>query len=157
MALEETIVFKDGSFINNGDQDLQIGCRIWFNNDNDDRNATIRISGRRRLNQSEEIAGKLYSSTETSPFLTMKVVTDSETMDEALTKNLEHNKQIGHLGVKDNDLIKVTAAKLRLRSRCTLTMFRWVKGNDRIEGNEQADVLAKLGSLHGRDRHVHRP
>ncbi len=50
----------------------------------------------------------------------------------------------GWIGIKNAPLFKKATHLLR---KCTApTTFQWVKGHDRIKGNEGSDLLAKEGA-----------
>ena len=55
----------------------------------------------------------------------------------------DRNKDQGYIHTQNADLVRATAATLKARNGHTL--FKWIKGHNRTEGNEGADRLAQEG------------
>ncbi|KAG1841801.1 hypothetical protein DFJ58DRAFT_688478 [Suillus subalutaceus] len=72
------------------------------------------------------------------------IITDSRYVIDGLTKNLKNWEERGWINIANKELFKATA--YHLRNRLAPTAFRWVKGHNRIKGNEEADRLAGLGA-----------
>ncbi|KAJ7691430.1 hypothetical protein B0H17DRAFT_935127, partial [Mycena rosella] len=73
----------------------------------------------------------------------LRIISDSKTSIDGLTKNLRNWEDEGFTTVKNGQLFQATVAHLRRRT--APTVFQWVKGHSGVEGNEGADRLAVEG------------
>jgi ribonuclease HI len=106
----------------------------------DERNISIRPPTSDQSNQVGEIAAVILAAQATPNFVRLEIRSDSLTTIEGLTKHLKDWEDIGWIGVKNSDLLKVAAYQLRKRS--APTYFQWVKGHSGDRGNDGADALA---------------
>jgi ribonuclease HI len=122
----------------------QSGSRIWFG-PADERNKAIRVPRDLQSNQIGEIVAVIVAVEATPTFQPLEILTDSKYVINGLTTHLGTWEDRGWIGIKNAPLFK-KAAHL-LRKRTAPTSFRWVKGHDGIEGNEESDCLAKEGTV----------
>jgi ribonuclease HI len=140
---EKITIFTDGSCINNGKDDARSGCGIWIG-DNHPNNMALKIPGESQSNQTAEILAVLAALQKIEPYVPITFMTDSKYVINSLTKHLPEWEDIGWIGVLNSTQLKATAYHLRRRS--AQTSFVWVKGHSGLNGNEQADKLAKEGA-----------
>jgi ribonuclease HI len=138
-ADDEVIAYTDGSSINNGSTLARCGAGVWFE-ENDERNISIRPPTSDQSNQVGEIAAIILAAQAVPNFVVLQIRSDSLTTIEGLTKNLTEWEDIGWIGVKNSELLKVAAYQLRKRN--APTYFQWVKGHSGERGNDGADELA---------------
>jgi ribonuclease HI len=136
-------VYTDGACFNNGKLNAQCGGGVWFDND-DARNAAIRIPGDHQSNQVGEIAAVIKAVTAVHLSQPLTIVTDSKYVIDGLTKHLSSWEDKGWIGVKNATLFKKAAHVLKRRT--ATTHFQWVKGHEGTLGNEESDRLAKEGA-----------
>jgi ribonuclease HI len=95
-------------------------------------------------NQIGEIIAIIEAINTTLPFQPLIIITDSKYVIEGLTTHLGSWEDKGWIGIKNAPYFKKAAHLLR---KCTTpTSFKWIKGHDRVEGNEESDRLAKEGA-----------
>jgi len=78
------------------------------------------------------------------PDAALTIKSDSKYAIEGLTKHLESWENTGWTGVRHAEVFKCITAWTRHRSN--ITKFIWVKGHSGIDGNEEADKLARKGA-----------
>ena len=144
-------VYTDGSCFNNGDEDAQAGCGIWYGC-NDPRNTSLKIQGSTQSNQAGEILAILHAARSCSTHCALHIRSDSKYAISMLTTNLQSCEDKGWIGIANKDLFKATVACLR--SRSNITTLQWVRGHCGDEGNEGADQLAKLGANKANSDHI---
>ncbi|KAJ6619367.1 ribonuclease H-like domain-containing protein [Mycena sp. CBHHK59/15] len=140
---EEIFACTDGSAINNGKEDAQAGAGIYYG-PNDGRNRVIKVPS--EFMPSNNVGEILWitETVESNPRdVPLKIISDSETSIDGLTKHLRNWEDDGFKPVKNGHLFQATVA--RLRERKAPTTFPWVKGHPGVEGNEGADRLAAEG------------
>lgn len=140
---ESIEVFTDGSCDRNGETNARAGSGIWFGRD-DPRNVALRVPGETQTNQTGELFAIAAATHLVPPFVGLHIVTDSKYAADGLTVHADRWEQRGWKNVANAAVFQDVLARLRHRS--AETTFRWVKGHDMVEGNEGADVLAKLGA-----------
>lgn len=140
---EEVEVYTDGSCYRNGHANARAGSGVWFG-ENDERNAGVRVPLDAQTNQTAEIYAVALAHRLVPPFAPLHIVSDSKYVVEGLTANLPGWEDRGWIGVANATVMREVVALLR--SRCAPTTLRWVKGHDRVRGNEEADRLAALGA-----------
>jgi ribonuclease HI len=142
---EEIVAYTDGSATDNGKENARAGSGVYFG-DEDIRNLEIRIpEDLEQSNQMAEILAIKECCEKCPNDIPLTIMSDSLTMIEGLTKNLESWENEDFLSVANGETIKITVA--RMRERKAETYLKWVKGHAGIKGNEAADVLANNGRL----------
>ncbi|OJT08743.1 Ribonuclease H1 [Trametes pubescens] len=136
---EAVEVFTDGSCKGNGSGCASAGSGVWFGED-DERNEGVRVPYNDQTNQVAEIYAVTVAHRKVPPFAPMHIVSDSKYVVDGITKYLPHWERRGSLGVANATVLRDLVGLLRTRS--APTTFRWVKGHDRVRGNEEADRLA---------------
>jgi len=136
-------IFTDGACLNNGKLNAKCGSGIWFA-PNDDRNRAIRIPGEKQSNQIGEIVAILKAASSVPKFIPLIIISDSMYAINGLTFFLNSWENDGWIGIKNATYFKKAAAILKQRTATTI--FKWVKGHNNIQGNEEADNLAKEGA-----------
>ncbi|OJT09202.1 LINE-1 retrotransposable element ORF2 protein [Trametes pubescens] len=144
VVCEEVEVYTDGSCIGNGTAAAIAGSGAWFGR-NDHRNVGTRVPYDAQSNQSAEVYAVILAEQRVAPFAPLHLVSDSKYVVDGLTTHLRKWEERGWIGVTNAALFRDAAAALRARS--AVTTLRWVKGHSRVEGNEQADALARAGTL----------
>ncbi|KAJ7594805.1 ribonuclease H-like protein [Mycena floridula] len=131
-----TIVYTDGSALNNGKLNAEAGAGIFIA-PNDLRNRGIKILEELQpSNQVGEIVAA-KEAIETFPLdVPLKIIN-------GLTKNLQRWEDEGFHTTENGALMRVTAAKLWKRKASTT--FEWVKGHSGDPGNDGADEMAAQG------------
>jgi ribonuclease HI/exonuclease III len=140
---QECTVYTDGACLNNGKRNAKCGSGIWFGHNNQ-HNAALRIPGESQSNQVGELAAVIAAISKVPNSQPLVIVTDSKYVIEGLTTHLEAWENAGWIGIKNAPLFKKAVTLLRQRS--ATTAFKWTKGHDGDEGNEQSDRLAKEGA-----------
>jgi ribonuclease HI len=125
----------------NGKANATCGSRIWYGPDHRS-NKALRIPGPAQSNQVGKLAAVIVAA-ETTP--NFSIVTDSKYVIEGLTKHLPVWEDRGWIGIANADLFKRVA--YILKSQMAPTSFKWVKGHNGMQGNEESDALAKTGAL----------
>ena len=136
-------VYTDGACFNNGKENAICGSGVWIS-PNSPYNASLRIPGVNQSNQIGEIAAVIQAATTIPTFWPMTIVTDSKYIIEGMTKHLADWENEGWIEVKNSEFFRKAAYLLRRRTAPTL--FKWVKGHNGDQGNEQSDRLAKEGA-----------
>jgi ribonuclease HI len=136
-------VYTDGACMNNGKNNATCGGGIWISHDNP-TNRAIRVPGLTQSNQIGELAA-IIITLETIPIpQPLEIISDSKYAIEGLTTHLTEWEDRGWIGVKNASYFRRAAYLLRRRK--APTTFKWVKGHEGVEGNEQSDRLAKEGA-----------
>ena len=136
-------IYTNGACLNNGKQNATCGSGIWFA-PNDDRNQAIRVPGERHSIQIGEIVAILKAASSVPKFIPLIIISDSSYAINGLTHFLNSWENKGWIGIKNATFFKKTAAVLKQRTATTI--FKWVKGHNNTQGNEEADKLAKEGA-----------
>jgi ribonuclease HI len=136
-------IYTDGACINNGKLNAKCGSGIWFA-PHDDRNRAIRVPGESQSNQTAEIVAILKAASSIPRFIPLTIISDSMYAINGLTIFLSTWENNGWIGIKNAKFFKKAAATLK--QRIATTTFKWVKGHNSIQGNEEADRLAKEGA-----------
>ncbi|KAF9505408.1 hypothetical protein BS47DRAFT_1434309 [Hydnum rufescens UP504] len=142
-TLSVVTVYTDGSCFNNGDENAQAGCGIWYGPD-DIRNTSLKVQGDAQSNQIGEILAVLHAAQACPPHCTLHIKSDSKYTISMLTVNLQPCEDRGWINIKNKEALKATVACLR--SRSSPTTLQWIKGHNGDQGNEGADKLAELGA-----------
>ncbi|OJT05923.1 LINE-1 reverse transcriptase -like protein [Trametes pubescens] len=140
---EEVEVYTDGSCLNNGEASAAAGSGVWFGL-NDPRNEGVRVPHDAQSNQVAEIYAVTLAASKVAPFAPLHLVSDSKYVVDGMTVYLPAWERRGWIGVANASILREMVAALRARS--ALTTLRWVKGHAEVEGNEEADKLARLGA-----------
>ena len=136
-------VYTDGASINNGKLNARSGGGVWVG-PNHERNTAIRVPGPKQSNQVGKIAAVIVAVDSFPKFWPLTIISDSKYAIEGLTTHLPTWEDNGWIGIKNAEFFKHAA--YLLRSRIATTDFKWVKGHDGVQGNEQSDLLAKEGA-----------
>lgn len=136
-------IYTDGACFNNGKLNAQCGTGIWFA-PNDHRNNATRVPGPLQSNQAAEIAAIIKATEATPPFRPLLILSDSKYAINGLTVHLNTWENIGWINIKNASLFK--RAAYLLKKRTATTHFKWIKGHDGNQGNEECDQLAKEGA-----------
>jgi len=137
------MIYTDGACLNNGKRNATCGGGTWVSQGNP-LNSAIRVLGPNQSNQVGEIAAVIRAAASVPLSQSLEIVLDSKYVIEGLTDNLHKWEDQGWIGIQNAPFFQRAAYLLR---RCTAaTTFRWVKGHDGVEGNEQSDRLAKEGA-----------
>jgi len=139
----DTVVYTDGSCIRNGQDSARAGSRIWYG-PHDTRNTSIRVAGPEQSNQMGELLAILHVIKTHPPDAELTIKSDSKYAIEGLTTHLERWESTGWSGVRHAEVFKCITAWSRHRSN--ITKYIWVKGHSGIDGNEEADKLARRGA-----------
>ena len=136
-------VFTDGACLNNGKRNATCGGGMWVSHGNP-LNSSIRVPGPAQSNQIGEIAAVIQAVASVPLSQPLEIVSDSKYVIEGLTNNLNNWEDQGWIGIQNAAFFQ--RASYLLQRRTATTTFRWVKGHDGVEGNEQCDRLAKEGA-----------
>ena len=139
----ETVVYTDGSCINNGTAEAKAGSGIWFGYE-DPRNTAVRVPGEEQSNQSGELLAILLAVKKAPWNIPLRIRSDSKFAIDGLTKHVQKWEGKDWIGIKHGKLFKCTTAWIRARP--SVTTLQWVKGHASIVGNEEADRLAAEGA-----------
>jgi len=136
-------IFTDGACLKNRKRNATCGGGTWVSHGNP-LNASIRVPGPAQSNQIGEIAAVIQAAASIPLSQLLEIVSDSKYVIEGLTNNLNNWEDQGWIGIQNAPFFQ--RAAYLLRRRMVTTTFRWVKGHDGVEGNEQCDRLAKDGA-----------
>ena len=139
----ETVVYTDGACTNNGEENACAGSGVWYGNE-DPRNRSERVPLKEQSNQTGELIAILIAVRNQPPDIDLRIMSDSKYAIDGLTKNLRAWESRDWANVKHGGIFKCITAWMRWRNG--KTTLQWVKGHTGIEGNEEADKLAKEGS-----------
>lgn len=148
---DQTIIYTDGSCLNNGRANAKCGSGIWISPEHP-LNRAIKVPGDTQSNQLGELTAILVALQLADPRTPLKIVTDSRYATEGLTSHLSHWEDRGWIGISHGATLRAIA--YHLRKRAAPTALLWVKGHADNEGNEQADHLASLGAAKALDDEV---
>ncbi|KAG1840786.1 RnaseH-domain-containing protein [Suillus tomentosus] len=112
----------------------------------------IKVPGETHSNQTAELLAVLVALQNVEPYVPITFMTDSKYVINSLTKHLPEWEDIGWIGILNSAHLRATAYQLRKRS--AQTGFVWVKGHSGLNGNDQADTLAKEGANKTTDDHI---
>ncbi|KAH9986337.1 ribonuclease H-like protein [Russula compacta] len=135
-------VYTDGACMNNGKANARCGAGVWYG-PNDAKNQAIRVPGYQQSNQIGDIAAIIVAARDAPLFNPLEIITDSKYAINGLTTHLLDWENQGWIKIKNADYFQKAAFLLRRRSAPTI--FTWVKGHNRTQGNEESDRLAKQG------------
>ena len=136
------IMYTDGSCEHNGSANAKCGAGIWIEEAHP-LNKAIRVPGPHQSNQIGELAAILVAL-QTAPITAdLTIITDSQYAIKALNHSLQDWEDTGWSNARNTDWIE--AAAYHLRSRSAPTRFKWVRGHNGTQGNEEADKLAAIG------------
>jgi ribonuclease HI len=107
-------------------------------------NSAIKVPGPRQSNQIGEIVAIIQAIDAIPLFRPLTIVSDSKYAIEGLTEHLSTWEDIGWIGIKSTEFFK--RAAYLLKRRTATTHFKWVKGHNGDQGNEECDQLAKIGA-----------
>ena len=136
-------VYTDGACYNNGKLNACCGSGIWLA-PNDPHNKAFRVPGPNQSNQIGEITAIIQAISAIPPFRPLTILSDSKHAIDGLTDHLSTWENIGWIGIKNANLFK--RAAYLLKSRTVTTHFKWIKGHNGDQGNEECDQLAKEGA-----------
>ncbi|CAG8818971.1 19360_t:CDS:2, partial [Racocetra persica] len=148
---EVSVILNDnGSSFNNGTTKAQAGIGVFWK-DNDPNNLSERLLGSEQTNNRAEIYTVIRAleacKNKTKP---LEIMTDSKYVINIIEDWVEKWEKNGYMSykntpVKNQDLIK--RLKKLIDNRIGTVQLVHVRGHWGNYGNEQADKLAKLGSL----------
>ncbi|KAI0039558.1 hypothetical protein FA95DRAFT_1503987 [Auriscalpium vulgare] len=140
---EHLDIYTDGSCEHNGKRNARCGAGVWVS-DNHALNRAFRVPGAAQTNNVGELAAVLLVARDAPPFAPLTIHTDSEYVIRGFTEHLPRWEDAGFIGVKNADLWR--SAAHRIRARSAAAGFRWVKGHSGDTGNDHADAQAALGA-----------
>ena len=105
-------VYMDGACINNGGEEAQAGCGIWYGED-DPRNTGERVPHRVQTNQTRELTAVLLAVKRHNPTKDLRIISDSKYVIDRLTTNLRRWEKRGWVDVSHGDLFKTIVAWTR--------------------------------------------
>ena len=143
MENEELTVYTNGSCINNGVQNAKCGGGIWLEGGSQ-HNRKISVPGPNQSNQVGEIVAIVVALERMPNYTPLTIKSDSRYAIDGLTKHLKRWEDQGWIGIKNREWFKRAAYLLRRQS--APTKFKWVKGHNGEQGNEESDKLAKEGA-----------
>lgn len=158
ISRETTIVYTDGSCLNNGSQNSIAGAGIWYGKD-DRRNIAIRVQDKLQSNNTGELSAILYVLQSTPKILPLRIMSDSSYAINGIIWNSRKWEERGWIDVENKDLFKSILSWNRARG--AITEYKWIKGHSEEEGpnkegNDAADELARQGTELPQSRgHVH--
>ncbi|KAF5367236.1 hypothetical protein D9615_010673 [Tricholomella constricta] len=143
----------DGSCFNNGSDNATAGAGVFYA-EGDERNIKMKVPQNfAPSNQTAELLalkeaaekapeiGRLQEAAEKAPEIgRLHLELDSKYVIKMVTKSLKENEDKGYTLTANEELTRITIA--RLRARNTVTRFKWVKGHAGHKRNEGADALA---------------
>ena len=135
-------IYTDGSCVNNGSTNAICGAGIWVS-DAHHLNKSIRVPGPLQSNQVGELAAILVALQTSPRTADLTIVTDSQYAIKALTHSIQTWEDSGWTNVHNAEWLEATA--FHLRNRNAPTRFKWVKGHNDNQGNEEVDKLAAIG------------
>jgi len=138
------IVYTNRACMNNSKCNASCRGGVWAG-PNNPLNCTIRVPGPDQLNQVGEIAAIIVVVASIPLSQPLQIISDSKYTIDSLTSHLHSWENQGWIKIKNADFFK--RAAYLLRHRTAPTYFKWVKGHDRNDGNEQSDRLAKEGAI----------
>nr|XP_014100378.1 ribonuclease H1 [Bactrocera oleae] len=143
------IVYTDGSCINNGGSDACAGFGVYFG-ENHPLNASKPVTGR-VTNNVGEIQAAIYAINTAKSFAIEKlcVSTDSQFLINSITiwiKGWKQKKWRKKNGEPVKNSVDFKELDKLLADNSIQVKWNYVKGHDRIVGNEMADKLAREGS-----------
>jgi len=137
-------VYTDGACMNNGKRNASCGGGVWAG-PNNPLNGTIRVPGPDQSNQVGEIVAIIVVVASIPLSQPLQIISDLKYTIDGLTSHLHSWENQGWIEIKNADFFK--RAAYLLRRRTAPTYFKWVKGHDGNDGNEQSDRLAKEGAI----------
>jgi ribonuclease HI len=143
-------VWTDGSSFDNGSKDARAGIGVYWGF-KDKRNLSERLPGKEQTNNRAEIYAVIRAlETCEDKKNRLEIMTDSKYVINAMNEWVKKWEKNGWLTyrkepVKNNDLFKIL--KRLIDNRIGTVNFVHVKGHAGNYGNEQADRLAKEGSI----------
>jgi ribonuclease HI len=97
-----------------------------------------------QTNQAAEVTAIKAAAEKNNEVPNLYIESDSKYAINALTKNLTKHEDQGYLGLANAEILRATAATLRIRKG--RTMFKWIKGHSGHKRNDGADRMANLGA-----------
>jgi ribonuclease HI len=139
---EELTLYTDGSSNKNGSANSKTGAGVWHKK-NSSLNQSIKISGRTQTNQRAELIAIIIALKKKRSHK-IKIRSDSKTCLEGIIRNLKSWEDKDFLEIANEEEWRYLAYLLRRRK--ATTKFKWIKGHEGEEGNEEADRLANEGA-----------
>ncbi|KAF5373439.1 hypothetical protein D9615_009490 [Tricholomella constricta] len=137
-------VATDGSCFNNGSDDAYAGAGVFYDPE-DERNIKIKVPKKfTQSNQTAELLALKEAAEKAPANGRLHLELDSKYAIQNVTKNLKKNEDEGYINTSNEELTRLTVA--RLRARTTISRLKWVKGHSGHERNEGADRLADEAS-----------
>lgn len=154
-VLHSLDIYTDGSCLGNGNCDAKAGCGIWYG-DNDDRNASYTIRGKKHDNNRAEILAisiALQNVLKSKNHWKQVVIhTDSIYSIGCLTQWYLECEKMGYTQkngkpVVNGDIIKKSRKTIELlENSFTKVLFKHVHGHSGNYGNCMANCLARKGA-----------
>jgi ribonuclease HI len=108
------------------------------------RNGAFRVPGEAQSNQIGEVVAIIKATSTAQNFIPLVIASDSMYAINGLTDQLSTWEDNGWISIKNAQFFKAAAAILK---QCLAsTSFKWIKGHNGTQGNEEADKLAKEGA-----------
>ena len=140
---QKITIYTDGACLNNGKRNAICRSGIWAGHGSP-LNKAFRVPGDMQSNQIGEITAIIIAVMAVPLSQPLEIVSDSRYAIEGLTTHLQSWEDQGWIGIKNAHFFQKAA--FLLHRRTAPTTFKWVKGHEGVEGNEQSDRLAKEGA-----------
>lgn len=101
--LNKTLVYTNGSYVKNGDDDAKAGSRVWFGRQ-DQRNISAKVPGITHSNQTGEVYA-IQCAAQAEQHRILHIKSDSKYVIEDLTKHIREWDNKGWIGVKNGPRI----------------------------------------------------
>ncbi|BDD58060.1 hypothetical protein MAP00_009276 [Monascus purpureus] len=147
-------IYTDGSALKNGSTVAAAGVGVYFGPE-DKRNVSEPLKGSRQTNQRAELTAILRALDIAPRHRDVTIFTDSRYAINCVTDwfvkwRRNHWMTSDNKPVENKDLVESILEKIEERNALKVkTLFEWVKGHNRDEGNDQADRLAVYGARRG--------
>ncbi|KAI8248467.1 Ribonuclease H1 [Colletotrichum sp. SAR 10_98] len=145
-------IYTDGSCLGNGTDNATGGVGVFFG-ENDPRNVSERLEGKKQTNQRAELTGVLRALEKTPATQGAQILTDSRYSINCVQKwapiwqGQGWKTSVLNNDVPNKDLVQDIMNKIAEReAKGTRTVFTWIKGHSTSKGNKAADALARVGS-----------
>ncbi len=129
-------IYTNGACFNNRKLNACCESGIWFA-PNDLCNEAFWIPSTHQSNQIGKIAAVIHAISVTPPFQPLTIILDLKYVIKGLTDNLNTWENSRWIGIKNSALFKRAAYLLKCCT--TTTHFKWVKGHNGDQGNEECN------------------
>ena len=140
-------VFVDGACRNNGQEDPQGGCGIYWSDENP-LNVSEHLLGEKQTNNRAELTAAIIALAQAkhNQIKQVQISTDSKYVKDGITKWIHGWKANGWKTTQKSDVLnKDLWTTLDKISNQLQLKWCWVEGHGEVIGNLRADGLAKAG------------